>query len=175
MMPDRQFDADTEHPWAKQWRIPRVTTTHPRWRYEVALVVPMVTDLPTTYPERELLEPAEADAPIIGSYIDYRRDYYREGWKAKMLERAFDVDDSTNTVILGLTAQGWKYRRASYEHGLWPFWNMPEEQAKYPGTPAGLVALLDHINWAGKWPEWKAAHSEVFAETDASAGARDIP
>lgn len=154
------FDADLEHPWAKQWRIPRVTTTHPRWKYEVAVVVPDPTDRYDLY---RATEPSEDEARIIASYIDFRRDYYREYWKAKMLERPFDVDSGTNTTILGLTPDGWKYRRATHQHGLWPLWNMPEKQAEYPPTPAGLIALLDHINnFAGRWPEWKAAHPEIF-------------
>ncbi|WP_280389877.1 hypothetical protein [Nocardia wallacei] len=162
-----EYDADMEHPWAKQWRIPRVTSTHPDWRYEVALVVPsggvgILAD--------SLKEPTEAEARIIGSYIDYRRAYYRDSWRAKMLERPFDIDGTTNTTILALTEQGWKYRRASYQHGLWPFWNNPEKQAEYPPTPAGLVALLDHINKYGRdWPGWKAARPDIFPTESESA------
>lgn len=159
------FDADLDHPWAKRWRIPRVTTDYPRWKYEVALVVPIVTDLPITQPEKATLEPTEVEAAIVGSYIDYRREYYNEGWKAKMLRRPFDVDGSTNTTILALTGQGWKYRKATHQHGLWPFWNMPEKQAEFPPTPAGLIALLDHINFVGRWDDWKAAHPDVFPTT----------
>lgn len=166
-MTTAEFDADTTHPWATRWRIPRVTTSHPEWRYEVALVVPRPDD--PLLLDGELLEPTEIEAEIIGSFIDYRRSYYREGYAAEKLERAFDVDGTTNTVILAKNVQGWRYRRASYQHGLWPLWNNPEKQAEFPPTRAGLAALLDHINNLGRsWSEWKAEHPLPAEEGNAA-------
>ncbi|NKY60431.1 hypothetical protein [Nocardia flavorosea] len=155
----KQFDADTEHPWAKQWRIPRVHSSHPRQQYEVAVCVPDPDDHTNLWDYRE---PPEDAARIIGSYIDYRRSYYNDGWQRRMLARPFDIDDSTNTVILALTPHGWKYRRMTHRHGLWPFYDDPR-QDDFPPTAAGLVALLDHICEYGRdWPGWKAEHPEAF-------------
>lgn len=160
-MPGYKFDADTEHPWAKQWRIPRVTTTHPGWKYEVALVVPSLED-PNNF--WQATEPTEEEARIIASYIEFHMTYYRKSWAEKMRERAFDVDDSTNTVVLIRLAEGWRYRLASYRGGplLYPAHDDPDRD-QYAPTSAGLIALMDRIGkYRSLWPEWKAAHPEVF-------------
>jgi hypothetical protein len=107
------------------------------------------------------IEPTEAEAEVIGCYIDFRRSYYRESWAARMLERPFDVDDSTNTVVLLKTERGWQYRRASFRHGPWPFWDDPK-QAEFPPTRAGLLALLNHLNFdTTQWRRWKTDHQEM--------------
>lgn len=149
--------ADTTHPWAHRWRMPRIATSHPHRQYEVAVVVP--TPGESFRYDGVLLEPTELEAEIIGSYIDYRRSAYREGYQARMLEQTFDVDDTTNTVVLAKNAQGWRFRRASFQHGLWPFPDRPDRQSEFPPTPDGLVALLDHINHdARDWVQWKRDH-----------------
>jgi hypothetical protein len=163
-MPVRTYDADPTHPWAQRWRIPRVTNSYPRWQYEVAVVIPTPGD--TFLLDGVLTEPSEHEAEIIGSLIEYRRAYYNETWAARMLTEPFDVDDGTNTVILAKAEQGWKYRRMTHRHGLWPFhWNNPEQQAEFPPTPAGLVALLGHVNHNGRqWAQWKTDHPAVFTD-----------
>lgn len=147
-------DADLTHPWATKWRIPLVATPYPRWFYEVALVVPR-----GEFEWLNVVWPTDDEAEIIGSYIDYRRDYYRESHQRKMLARALDVDGSTNTVILAKTEAGWRYRCASWTSGgLWPYLDNADQQANYPPTRAGLIEIIRHAGRSSLLDEWIAAH-----------------
>ena len=158
-------DADLTHEWVARWRIPLLANPYPRWRYEVALAVPR-GDRPDLY---GAVWPDEAEAEVIGSYVDYRRSHYRDRYAKEMLERPLDVDATTNTVILLKTESGWRYRLDSWRHGAWPFFNDPDEQAKYPPTKAGLIALIHRINDLGtSFAEWAAEHSEIWGEVKAS-------
>lgn len=106
------------------------------------------------------LRPDEAEVRQIAAYLEWRMEYYNEGWKAEMRKRPLDVDSSTNTVTLIKRANGdWRYQKATWRHGPWPFYDMPERFT--------LEALLDHINDYGsepnpKWRAFKAAHPEAF-------------
>ena len=159
-------DADLTHEWVARWRIPLLANPYPRWKYEVALSVPR-GDRPDLY---GAVWPDESEAEVIGSYIDYRRSYYREGYAKEMLDRALDVDGTTNTVILLKTEGGWRYRRDSFSAGgVWPYFNDTKEQAKYPPTKAGLIALVHRINDLGcSFSHWAAEHPEVWGEVKAS-------
>lgn len=116
-----------------------------------------------------------AEAAIIGSLIDFRRTYYRPSYAAEMLKKTFDTDDTTNTIVLMCTAEGWKYRRATHRHEPWPCFPHLARQAEFPPTPMGLIALLDHIyQHHDRWQEWKTAHSAVFEQQrDTSSGSGD--
>ena len=153
------FDAYQDDPLAAL-RIPVVGSPFPGWRYEVALVCPNTPAGQDLYPS---LRPDEAEVRQFVAYLEYRMEYYREGWKAKMRRRPLDVDDSTNTVILWKRGEGdWCYRRDSWRTG----------PLVVPSTfdcdaPVGLEALLDRINDYGgepnpKWRAWKAGHPEAF-------------
>ena len=75
-----------------------------------------------------------------------------------MLERPFDVDDSTNTVVLLRTAAVWAYARTSWDHGR----QFVASPVRSPDV-AGLIALLDHVNRdSSTWVAWKAARPELF-------------
>lgn len=147
-----EFDADPTHPWAVRWRIPRVTDPWPRWRYEVAVCVPGASN-----DMWRATEPSEEEARIIAWFLEWRMSYYREGWRAQMRERPFDVDDTTNTVILMRAEWGWTFRKMTYQGPPAPFFN-DERRHLYPPTPEGLLALLDHIGEHTTWPKWKAEH-----------------
>lgn len=151
------FDADVAHPWAARWRIPRVTSAYPGWRYEVAVVVTGEG----FQLESNILEPTDAEAEIIASVIEKRCAWaYGQAWRARMRERAFDVDSGANTLILAKTTQGWRYRLNSHRDGLWPYFDEPDKQAEFPPTAAGLVAILDHA--CGRtWREWMASHPRI--------------
>ena len=150
-------DADQHDPLAAL-RIPVVRDQYPRWKYEVCVVI--------TAPGNEgwiwgpALRPDDTEVKQILAYLDYRMGWYNEGWQAKMRQRPLDVDSGTNTVILQKFGEGdWRYRRMTWEHGPWPFYDMPERFT--------LEALLDHINDYGgepnpKWRAFKAAHPEAF-------------
>lgn len=152
---DWPFDACQDDPLTAL-RIPVVRTSHPRWKYEVALVIGSEDDRYWT----PGLRPDEAEVRQIAAELEWRMTYYNEGWKAGMRKRPLDVDGTTNTVILQKFGDGdWRYRRASFEHGMWPFYNNPRRFT--------LEQLLDHINDYGsepnpKWRAFKAAHPEAF-------------
>jgi hypothetical protein len=181
--PERVFahDALLDHDWVARWRIPLIPHPYPSWRYEVALVVP-VEQTPQT-DVYGAVWPTEAEAAVIGDYIDFRRSWYRPGWSQKMLERPLDVDGGTNTVILLRRESGWHYRLDSWTLGpaLWP---LTAEQAdalqaiaqRIPRPPAygpdvaGLVSLIDKINEPGsRWAAWKTAHPDTYAATGTAA------
>lgn len=146
-------DADQHDPLAAL-RIPVVRNPYPHWKYEVALVIS----------EDDLwgpaLRPDDAEVRQLTAFLEYRMEYYNEGWKAKMRRRPLDVDGTTNTVTLMKRADGdWRYQKATWQHGPWPFYDMPQRFT--------LETLLDHINDFGskpnqKWRAFKAAHPEAF-------------
>ena len=160
-------DADQNDPLTAL-RIPVVRSPHPRWKYEVCVVISdeeIRSGLPLWGPS---LRPDEAEVRQIAAELEWRMSYYNEGWKAKMRQRPLDVDGTTNTVILQKFGDGdWRYRRASFEHGMWPF---PSMEQRFT-----LEALLDHINDYGgepnpKWQAFKAAHPEAFGTAPAADG-----
>lgn len=156
----KTFDADLDHPWVERYRIPRVTTSYPGWRYEVALVVPTPGD--TFKLDGELLEPTEAEAEIIAAVIEERcARAYGPAWRKKMRERAFDVDSGSNTLILAKTPAGWRYRRATFRDGLCPPYDEPDKQAQFPPSAAGLVTLLVDVCGAS-WQTWMADHPRIM-------------
>lgn len=146
-------DARQDDPLAAL-RIPVVSTPYPRWKYEVALVI---SDDDLWGPA---LRPDDTEVAMIVAYLEYRMEYYNDGWKAKMRRRPLDVDSSTNTVTLMKRGEGdWRYQKATWQHGPWPFYDAAERYT--------LERLLDHINDYGsepnpKWRAWKAAHPEAF-------------
>lgn len=145
--PDFAHDADLTHPWAVRYRIP-VLTELPQWNYEVALIVPPAE--PREWDRLKAIWPTEEEAEVIGSYIDYRRAWYREDLAARKLQRPLDVDAGTNTVTLVKTENGWRYQRATWTmHGFWPLLNQPEFQATYTPDKAGLIALINKDNTFG--------------------------
>lgn len=168
---DWPFDADQHDPLA-ELRIPVVSSPYPRWKYEVCLVISAehVGDGPLWGPS---LRPDEREVKQILAELDYRLQYYNEGWKAKMRRRPLDVDSSTNTLVLQKYGEGnWRYRRMTWEHGMWPFYDMTQRFT--------LEALLDHINDFGgtpseKWAAHKARYPEAFGEAARSAATATEP
>jgi hypothetical protein len=164
---DRGFADDTiglDHEWAKTWRIPLVTSPYPRWKYEVALVVPDPADTVDLW---RATWPTDLEAEVVGSLIDYRRDWYNERWKRQMLERPLDVDSGTNTLILLKRESGWSYRRATFEGGTWPSALNADHMAKFPPNKIGLIAIIEQAHGGpDRTPrsltEWMEAHSDVW-------------
>ena len=159
------FDAYQDDPLAAL-RIPVVGTPYPGWKYEVALCCPNTEAGQRLYPS---LRPDDAEVRMIAAYIEYRMEWYNEGWRAKMRQRPLDVDSGTNTVTLLKRGEGdWQYQKATWRHGPWPFYDVPERFT--------LAALLDHINDFGggpnpRWQAFKAAHPEAFRAGDAAPAA----
>lgn len=150
---DWPFDADRADPLAAL-RIPVVRSAYPDWKYEVCLMIDEAEGA-----LRPSVRPDDAEVRQVAAYIDYRMEYYNEGWKAKMRRRPLDVDSSTNTVTLRKRPDGgWCYRRWTWTTG--PMMVPP------PGEVLTLEALLDRINdiVPEKWQAFKAAHPEAFGE-----------
>ena len=151
------YDADRNDPLAAL-RIPVVSSPYPGWKYEVALVI---TDDDLWGPA---LRPAETEVRQIVAYIEYRMEYYNEGWRAKMRRKPLDVDSGTNTVTLMKRGDDdWCYRRWTWQTGPLMVPSRYDNQ-----SAMGLEQLLDHIHLYGdskpspKWLAWKAAHPEAF-------------
>lgn len=163
---DWPFDADRQDPLAKL-RIPVVRSPYPAWKYEVALFINDPDDHSYDPPLWGFaLRPDEAEVRQIVAYIEWRMQWYREGWKAKMRERPLDVDSGTNTVTLMKRGDGdWCYRRWTWRTG-------PLMVPVKGGERLSLEKVLDRINdYAGepnpKWRAFKTAHSEAFPEVPA--------
>jgi hypothetical protein len=133
-------DADLTHPWAARYRIPVIAEHHPRWSYEVALVVPDPAE-DYSFRTRVPVWPTEDEAALIAVAIAHRMEYYRDSWAAKMRERPLDVDSTTNTLILRKTDKGWDYSRRS--------WTQPWSVETYPT----LIQLLNHVLGCRSWYE----------------------
>jgi hypothetical protein len=158
---DWPFDAARQDPLAKL-RIPVVSSPYPAWKYEVALFINDPHDHSFDPPLWGFaLRPDDAEVRMITAYIEWRMEYYNEGWKAKMRKRPLDVDSSTNTVILQKRGEGdWCYRRMTWDRG-------PLMVPVKDGEDLDLERLLDRINDYGsepnpKWRAFKAAHPEAF-------------
>lgn len=160
-------DADLTHRWAVEHRVP-VVTSLPMWMYEAALLVPTHAEGGTPDPDafrlRETVWPTDAEAAVIGSYIDYRMTYYREGYHRR--ERALDVDDSTNTVTFTKTDRGWVYSRLTYRGSFYPRYDQPQ----FSGDKAGLIALITSLHMFGSGTDvyepfaaWMDKHPDVWA------------
>lgn len=157
-----------DHDWTRRWRIPLVRNPYPRWKYEVALVVPPETPRPFDPWGAEWA--TEDEAEVVASLIGYRRDWYNDRWQAQMLKRPLDVDSGTNTVVLLKRDDGWSYRRATFCGGppTWPSRLNTEKCALHPPTKAGLIALATHIfggtdSGSGRrFTAWAEAHPEVW-------------
>lgn len=147
-------------------RIPVVRSAWPWWKYEMCVVI---TEPGTEESRWELsaLRPNPREIAQLAAELEYKMAWYNDGWKAQMRKRPLDIDSGTNTVILQKVAEGdWRYRKMTFQHGLWPFYNMEQRFT--------LEQLLDHINdWGDspnpRWREFKAAHPEAFGQAEATA------
>lgn len=160
------FDADRHHPLAAR-RVPVIGTYYPDWRYEVALcVAPEAWGSPWRG-----LEPTALEADLIVQAIEYRMEYYRPSWAAKMRARALDVDGTTNTVILRKRPDGgWQYRRETWQSGL------------YPETRNSLPYVLDRCFGAHEpggweptgWAAWKERNADLLIAVEAEWDAAGV-
>lgn len=142
------------------YRWPIVSTLYPRWCYVTTLVV-----------DQTLwggVVPTDAELAVVDAFHrEYMNYWYRPGWVDRMrAEHLFDVDGGANGRYLLKVADGdWRYRKASWQHGAWPF---------HDAEPMDLLPLLDHIHTIGgdgepmpRWTEWKQQHADVFAAVTA--------
>jgi hypothetical protein len=157
---DWPYDAVQDDPLTAL-RIPVVRKPYPGWRYEVCVVI-CEPDSPEDI-WGPALRPDERETAQLAAELEWRMQYYNEGWKAKMRRRPLDTDDSTNTVVLQKRGErDWAYRRASWQSG-------PHMVPTRDMAPETLEQVLDRCNDYGgepnpKWREFKAAHPEAFGE-----------
>lgn len=158
-----EFDARQDHPLAAR-RIPVIGTTHPQWRYEVALCVAAAEP----WSPRAGLEPTPLEADLIVQVIEYRMEYYNASWAARMRERALDVDGSTNTVVLRKRPDGgWQFRRDSWRYG--PIF-VPEGRSSLPDVLERCFGRDQsdgeggQIGWESEgWKAWKVRNAALIA------------
>ncbi|MFE9461650.1 hypothetical protein [Streptomyces californicus] len=151
-------DADRDDPLT-ELRIP-VTGTHPMWRYIA------------TFDRDSEARPTDLEARQLASYIEaYKERWFNERYKAKLMERALDVDAVTR--IFHKWGEGdWSYRVDTWQYG--PYW-VPAAPRLRGGQyddakvgPLSLVQVMDrdhsmHTKYPSKdWAAWKAEHPEVF-------------
>jgi hypothetical protein len=165
-MPDTDwpYDADQDDPLTAL-RIPVVSEPSPRKAYLACLLIRDDALWPSVRPD-------DAEARMVASYIDRRRDWFNDRWKAKLLAAPLDCDGGAVTYTFRKRPDGgWCYRMHTWTSGCF-FW--PLEHGEHARTLT-LPELLDHIHGHGEgkpsqpWLDWKAAHPEVFGEVrDAS-------
>ena len=151
---DPDFDEVVrDHPLVAR-RLPVLRNHHPRWKYDVALVVNAEDDL---WGASE--EPTVAESEQLVAYLEFRLRYYNEAWRQRMLDRyPFDIDGSVNTYTFRKCPEvGWQYNARSWTMHVW-FPQRGLHEQRY----ATLEALLDKVNTYGgdgptqKWLDFKA-------------------
>jgi hypothetical protein len=120
------------------------------------------------------LMPTETELAQLRSYLEYKIvSWYNPSYRDKLLAMSLPYDSGRNTIILckgvGMNGgdhhedTGWRYRRATWNHGHVPFTN----EADY--RPLSLVEILDRCEELmpgevyEKWAVWKSEHAELFA------------
>lgn len=150
-----ETDADRNDPLTAH-RI-AVTSSHPQWCYIVG------------FDRESPARPTDAEAAMLASFLqEYIDRWYNDSYKAKLAQRALDVDGGANGMIFRKYGDDdWGYRRRSWYSG--PMF-MPQSPlfADRALGPLSLAQLMDHIHSHGddeptaRWKQWKAAHSDVF-------------
>lgn len=160
---DWPYDADQQDPLT-ELRIPVVGSAWPRWSYIVAFDSGRI--------DSETFRPTDAEAAMLRSYLDeYIGRWYNGTWKAKLKDRAFDIDGGANGLIFRKWGEGdWAYRRQSWSMGPTYVPEHPRirEQREKPMGPLSLAQVMDRTHAHGdekpseNWTAWKAAHPEIF-------------
>lgn len=140
--------------YAARYRVPVVSALNPRESFVAALVVPQPDDeLARIW---EFIAPEEADAELLGQYIQFRLSrWYSEHFISQLRERELDYDPGVNTVSFVKTLGGWRFSRASWRTGT-PFIPTRDDLVQYPT----LLELLDRERQEGtyrdeKWDKFK--------------------
>jgi hypothetical protein len=145
-------DAAPDHRLAAR-RIPVIPDLHPRHQYEVALCIG-APDAP--HPFYRGQEPTDEEVELIVAALEYRMDWYNDGWRQKMHRYPLDTDSGTNTVVLvKLGPDDWAYRRRTWQSGpiIWP----------RRDDPLPLRGVLDHaFGRPGTWEAWKSRYPHLF-------------
>lgn len=150
-------DEAIRHSYTDRYRVPLVSSLYPRWKYLVAVCF---NPNPGQYDPWGGTLPTEAEAAMIGSYIDMRREWFNARWKAILLARPVDVDSGSNTTILiRYGPDAWGYRQATWDRG-------PTTVPGLRDEPETLLQVLDRreVFLGTRWADWQASHADVFAK-----------
>lgn len=149
-------DADRNDPLT-QLRI-AVASPWAQWNYIV------------TFDRESAARPTDAEATMLASFLrQYIDHWYNATFKAKLAQRALDVDGGANGITFRKYADGdWGYRRRTWTSGPMFVPEHPRFADRSLG-PLTLPQLMDHIysdhdgQQRPEWQAWKAKHPEVFA------------
>lgn len=147
--------------WADKYRTPVVSMLNPNEQYVACLVVPQEDDEIARI--WNFLTPDEADARLLGQYIEYRlQRWYSKDFTDRLKAKPLDLDPGVNTVSFVKTEGGWRYSRASWRDGP-PFVPVMNAEVQY----ATLLELIDHEQVIVKgqvfvpWLEYKLVHNII--------------
>lgn len=158
-------DADRDDPLTAL-RI-AVTSSHPQWCYIVG------------YDRTSAARPTGHEAAMLASFLQQYIDYwYNDSYKAKLAQRALDVDGGANGIVFRKYGENdWAYRRRTWNVGPMFVPGPPSLRdrsgAPKPTGPFSLAQLMDRIHSDGdggvskRWADWKSAHADLFTEQPA--------
>lgn len=129
-----EFEALKER-WANEYHTPAVTGINPNEQYVACLVVPTEGEIFTEFWHFE--QPTDADAELVGKYIDYRN--IRWYGRARLSDAVLDIDPGVNTISFVKTTGGWRFSRRSWRAGP-PVVPSKDADKQY----ATLLELIDH-------------------------------
>lgn len=141
--------------WAKKYRTPVVGALNPSEWYAACLVVPRDEDVLAD--AWKFVVPEEADAKLLGKYIEYRLSLWNGEYAIQLMKAApLDIDRGINTFSFVKTEGGWRYSMSSWTMGA-PFFPEMSAEVQFPT----LLALLDSIENSGgvsyhRWEKFKA-------------------
>jgi len=150
-----RFD-DVQAEWSAKYRTPVISDGYANKAYVACLVFPIEGD--TLNEIWGIQEPDEADAALLGQYIEFRiASWYNQRWINLMGQKPLDIDPGINTVIFRKTDKGWHYTRASWRTGP-PFIPMLNAEKQY----STLLEIMDQERMLGDRPDskWEAFKEE---------------
>lgn len=157
---------DLEHPWVLMHRIP-LAGLYPDRSYFVSLEVPSEDDPSNLW---NAMVPTEAEATILGAYIEYVIDSYGYGEQyLNTVVRPHPLDSAPgiNTRSFIKQVNGtWHYRMFTWRSGPSIF---PGISNPLGLTYPNLVDLLDKVETFAdtvhpRWVEFKDSRPDIFGE-----------
>ena len=156
---------DLNHKWVTEYRIPIVSDYKADYYYPVSLAVPSDREV---FHLDTFVFPTEEEVILLSAYKEYRMGTLRSSYLNNVVRKdILDIDNGVNTHSFGKSVEfGWRYRKATWEHGAWPF---ADSELRYPN----LIGLLGHIegesysNGAGpRWLAWKDENAKLISDAE---------
>jgi hypothetical protein len=149
-------DVQLDHSWVEKYRLPVVEGFHTQWNYYASIAVPLEEE---NFYKLEM--PTEEDAQLLGSYIEYKIDYWKFGasYLDKLRSEPLDVDSVSTLSVGHVIGKGWQYRIGTPETKNFPAYN----------SSLKFHTLLELLNYREKelsgeqikkeWTEWVISHN----------------